>query len=156
MLAFACRKKTSSGRAVKGHAVALQMLALYPATCCKCYGRSAPLPSRHAPSPASTPEQACRTVAEQKTSWGHSAHCSRRAGRSPKAHPAGSLPPQRFSTTTCSTLLIGLNISPKAAAAMENSANPVWKGARVFASHLAFCSSRIYIISLDSLEHNFQ
>lgn len=39
------------------------------------------------------------------------------------------------------------HINPEAAAAMENSANPVGKGARVFPNHLAFQSSRIHIIN---------
>lgn len=129
------KKKSGSSTAAKGHAVALRTLALYPATCCKALRPICPASIPTIPSPASSPAHACCTVAEQKMSWSYSAHCSYSAGHSPKAHPAGSPPLHCFS---CSPLLIQPNTSSRAAAAKENSANPVCKGARVFPQSLGF------------------
>lgn len=137
MLAFACTKNPAPAELPKDMQLHCRCLLRTLQRAAKCYGKSARLPSQHTPSPVGTLEHACCTVAEQNMLCSYSARCSRSAGHSPKAHPAGSLPLHCFSMTTCSTPLIKVNINPDAAAATENSVNPVCKGARVFPNHLA-------------------
>lgn len=88
VVTFACRKKNSFGTAAKGHAVALQTLALSPATCCKVLWTSSPAAIPTHSVSTSTPAHTCCSVVEQTMSWGYSAHCSRSADHFPKAHPA--------------------------------------------------------------------